>query len=362
MRDRYSPTAIDWTAATENLYTTGSGRFDGGIGLGKAPISEYFLDIYKSAASNVGIRIDNYGVGDAVVRFLLATSAKFILGVDNSVAGDPFKISIGNTLGTNDVLTIDSSGNFVIGGTIAGGAYNGATISTDAGKLLIDDVTNSHSFYVEGDNGIDGIETDGFIIWGGATQLRNLTVTGGDWTIDKDVSGLLGATAGTASPSLALIVDASKDIDFDGGDVTAEKFISATGIYAEGDLDTGMVMGVLADAYYFIAGDYQMITLRGAFAKGVEININNEDIDFIVNGDTNNDVFVVDASVDRVGFATNAPATLVDINADSVRVRTSQTPASNGTGVQGEIAWDADYIYVCTATDTWERAALTGGY
>jgi len=47
---------------------------------------------------------------------------------------------------------------------------------------------------------------------------------------------------------------------------------------------------------------------------------------------------------------------------DSIRITTSQTPASNGTGTTGEIAWDADYIYVCTNTDTWERAALTGGY
>ena len=38
------------------------------------------------------------------------------------------------------------------------------------------------------------------------------------------------------------------------------------------------------------------------------------------------------------------------------------TPASGGAGTAGDIAWDASYIYVCTATDTWERAALTGGY
>jgi len=37
----------------------------------------------------------------------------------------------------------------------------------------------------------------------------------------------------------------------------------------------------------------------------------------------------------------------------------SQTPASAAaTGTQGQIAWDADYIYVCTATDTWKRVAI----
>lgn len=37
----------------------------------------------------------------------------------------------------------------------------------------------------------------------------------------------------------------------------------------------------------------------------------------------------------------------------------SQTPASaSATGTQGQIAWDADYIYVCTATNTWKRVAI----
>ena len=37
----------------------------------------------------------------------------------------------------------------------------------------------------------------------------------------------------------------------------------------------------------------------------------------------------------------------------------SFTPASaTATGVAGRIAWDADYIYICTATNTWKRVAI----
>jgi hypothetical protein len=42
----------------------------------------------------------------------------------------------------------------------------------------------------------------------------------------------------------------------------------------------------------------------------------------------------------------------------------SQTPTtktSTSPGTAGQISWDADYIYVCTATNTWKRVALTGG-
>ena len=37
----------------------------------------------------------------------------------------------------------------------------------------------------------------------------------------------------------------------------------------------------------------------------------------------------------------------------------TKTPATAGAaGTTGEIAWDANYIYVCVDTDTWVRAAI----
>ena len=61
----------------------------------------------------------------------------------------------------------------------------------------------------------------------------------------------------------------------------------------------------------------------------------------------------------NVGIGTSSPSTLLDVNADTVRVRTARTPASaSATGAAGEICWDANYIYVCTATNTWKRTAI----
>ncbi len=37
-----------------------------------------------------------------------------------------------------------------------------------------------------------------------------------------------------------------------------------------------------------------------------------------------------------------------------------RTPASAGaTGTAGDISWDANYIYICTATNTWKRVAIS---
>jgi hypothetical protein len=44
----------------------------------------------------------------------------------------------------------------------------------------------------------------------------------------------------------------------------------------------------------------------------------------------------------------------------NLQLSTQRTPASaTATGTKGQICHDADYIYVCTATNTWKRAAIT---
>ena len=54
-----------------------------------------------------------------------------------------------------------------------------------------------------------------------------------------------------------------------------------------------------------------------------------------------------------------SPGAYLDVNHDKLRLRTSKTPASaSDTGNQGDICWDADYVYVCVAANTWKRAAI----
>ena len=44
----------------------------------------------------------------------------------------------------------------------------------------------------------------------------------------------------------------------------------------------------------------------------------------------------------------------------NLTIPNSTAPSSkNAAGNTGQIAWDTDYIYVCVATDTWKRAALS---
>ena len=62
----------------------------------------------------------------------------------------------------------------------------------------------------------------------------------------------------------------------------------------------------------------------------------------------------------NMGLGTTAPTQKLDINGSKIRIRSSTTPSSSSaTGAQGEICYDANYIYVCTTTNTWKRAALS---
>jgi hypothetical protein len=60
-----------------------------------------------------------------------------------------------------------------------------------------------------------------------------------------------------------------------------------------------------------------------------------------------------------VGGSPDSGGALLQVFGDRIRIGTAKTPASaTATGTTGEIAWDANYIYVCTATNTWKRTAI----
>jgi hypothetical protein len=61
-----------------------------------------------------------------------------------------------------------------------------------------------------------------------------------------------------------------------------------------------------------------------------------------------------------VGTSSDSGGALLQVNDNRIRIATAKTPSSaSDTGTAGEICWDADYIYVCTATNTWKRTAIS---
>lgn len=46
-------------------------------------------------------------------------------------------------------------------------------------------------------------------------------------------------------------------------------------------------------------------------------------------------------------------------SAVAVNIKNSTPTSASATGVTGTVYYDANYIYVCTATNTWKRTAIT---
>lgn len=73
-----------------------------------------------------------------------------------------------------------------------------------------------------------------------------------------------------------------------------------------------------------------------------------------------NPAFHIDRKTGNIGLGTTSPTDILDINGNSIRLRTSKTPVSaSDTGITGEICWDSSFLYICVATNTWKRTGLS---
>ena len=174
---------------------------------------------------------------------------------------------------------------------------------------------------------------------------------------DKKVTQLTALTA-PANTDLLLVID-----DPSGSPIS--KKIELEDIFGASAQTTFASMNFGSTGDSTIAAD--TLTLDTAtgltVTRGVVINEDGADSDTRIESDNQANMFFVDASADKIGILTNAPTEALDINADAIRLRTAQTPASgNNLAVGwdvGTIAWDANYLYVAANSTNIVRVALS---
>lgn len=129
-------------------------------------------------------------------------------------------------------------------------------------------------------------------------------------------------------------------------------------------------------------------TGKAKITQGLIINSSAGDNDTQIQGDTDANLFYADASTDRIGVGTNSPSKKFHVVGDAriqgnqevlgdlsctgtiatdglyvtdtnIAVTLGGAPASaSATGTVGDIKFDTNYMYVCTATNSWKRVAL----
>ena len=209
------------------------------------------------------------------------------------------------------------------------------------------------------------------------TAVNNAIVVGTDTTTFKDDSGSTGVTVladgkvgigGVGSPTYPLHVRVDQASStyalVQNADAAGAALFQATAntYYVQNSVTAAGITTVASNAIDMRIGltVTGTVYLRTANANRIILG-STGDVTFNNAGATAGMTWDASANSNAggLGIRTATPTGALDVNDDTIRVRTAKTPASAAaTGNAGDICWDASYIYVCTATNTWKRSAI----
>jgi len=309
------------------------------------PVREFRVDVVDGSSNNVFSKIvDTPSVDLAFLpkgsNYEASITSFNGVGIESNASTKTFTIADDPVKTTEVEIGSETLSNVIDYGTIAGGGtQNFFQINT---RLDLEDRflwnsngTNNWSLGTGGDDDVN------LYIEGSADKLITF----------KDQSSALGSVKLTFGDDVI-------------GDYFAD-FITLESDWANGYVTTGS-----AESKFYIKGKgYDGSTASGTIAtftfkaaNGVgtpSVDLPKTDIDgnLTVTGNTD----LVDVVIDGDATIYNDLSVQGIINAtiSSIRIR-NRTPASaTATGTTGTIVYDSNYIYVCTATNTWKRVAIS---
>jgi hypothetical protein len=349
---------------TATIDTTGAGvsfPLEGSDGSGAAPTYSFSSDtntgMYRVAADTIG-----FSTG-GTSRFTLTT-----LAVTSNTQIDANEVTIGNGVDGNEITT-NTAEDLVLN----------SNTGTNSGSITIQEGVNNHIQIVP--NGTGDVELGNFNF-----DVDQTVGVGQDnyvLTYDNTGGKISLEAAGGGGVSFPLEADAGSE--------------AAPSYTFTGDTDTGMFQSA-ADKIGFTAGGTErlvvgyplevnaVLRLSTSFASGLTgpalstSNHSGTGISFSVASDSNT-VSIVNAQSESFRFGaagelgiggatygtsgqlltsggTSAAPTWADAALSTTAHATPPVNASD-TGTAGQLAYDADYFYVCIATDTWKRTALS---
>jgi hypothetical protein len=304
--------------------------------------------------------------------------------------------------------------NITAGSVLLGNASNVPTATAFSGDVTINSsgVTSiSPGVIVNSDISASAEIAVSKLADGSARQLLQTDAagTGVEWTDNVDIPGTLDVTGATTldstltipsgsvgTPSIGFFGDSNTGIYSPGADQialvtagTGRLFVNSTGTIqtnSAGQIESWSSAGSLtlyggatskgggiklnggvADGNIIFYAQQQTatpaerlrITSTGALNFVGAGTLNSLAVSF--SGSAPSNSLVVDyAGHILIGTASNSGGAPLQVNGDRIRVATAKTPASvSDTGTTGEICWDSNYVYVCVATNTWKRSALS---
>jgi ribose 5-phosphate isomerase RpiB len=331
-----------------------------------------------------------WGNGAAII-FNISHGSSASAGLGTAMAGGAFKVNAGPgnaASGSGGAISLTAGA----GGanTYAGSGGAGGDINITGG---VGGATNGAggSVYIAG-GAASASGPAGNVVLGDSVKL-DLNATAGEtrmllYDVDSAAltrvvnnGSLLQLSGPTVSPSF--VAQAATDVP-----VTVQGAVSQTANLQEWKNSSGTSLAyvypdgrIRVGAGSFTAGGVELGSTNyrlSVHSSGIYIVSNNSNTLFVSSSDvrlkagsqlafSNNASFAsnpASSGIEQVSGGvlrvTDGGSNTADLIVRNLRMSApTLVPASaSATGSEGQIAWDADYIYICTATDTWKRVAI----
>lgn len=305
---------------------------------------------------------------------------------------DGLKITTNDGIGVLSMYAPSDSPNTVIG-------YAGNTITAEVGNLIIgggslgteNSITGASTGYATVIGGISNI-IDGDAALNPADGAASIIVGGAYNTASAPLCSILGGQNNTSAGLMSSILSGEDNLVSGEAATSIGSYcnVTAEGAVAIND-HSGTVLTVsnanqfrshFTYGYHITGGNFGINTSFVPGVLTVKTDSSSSEIATFLSPTSDKSVTIetdsanagvieicnpvgatsirAQATPPRIGIGTPSPTEPLDVSGDVIRLRNSKTPASaSDTGFQGSIAWDADYIYICVATDTWKRVGIS---
>ena len=303
------------------------------VGIAGANYCTINADIIKTISDNQSISIQPHGTGD------------ISLIADTVTVGDVDTAAIVTTNGTGNLTLSTNSG-------------------TNSGTILINQGTNGNitltpngTGNVTISGGFIGIRTNSTL---GSLIGRNQTTTSGAYQYpalmaQKTRTDILTAAMTVEPATVGFSVRDSASVNTNFGRFSCVYQGTGSNPFFRASVSVDGFTNNL-DAVIFGVGTAQWGNTTGGYTHTTPGAGN---LTLSTNNGTNSGTIVITNGVNGAITLTPNGTGKVVLGTDVVNIAETKTPATSGaTGTTGDIAWDADYIYVCTATNTWKRAGI----
>ncbi len=364
-------------------------------------------------ANTVGIQnvaVGRSALGAATTSLNTGTSSGTItvagsLGIDGTYAAQTLVYQSGGTFVTAPVATITVSGGAVTQVNITSGgagfsATSGCEFSVSNANIPAAFRFNGTAYTTAGSNTAVGhnagllLNTGSSCTLIGAAAGDALTTGAANTLIGRNAGGAMtsssnnvvignGAGAAILTANESTIVGAESCPSATGaGHATLGRYTLYSLVGGEGNVAVGLNAGFNLGAGGAAVSNTNVIVgcnagrWRGAgkdtltnatnsvfIGNGARANASNESNQVVIAGtdglgDGSNTTVIGNTSTTSTRFAGTATSVL-RTSGDTLRIDNDRTPATAGAaGNEGDICWDANYIYVCVAANTWKRVAI----